>query len=101
MNYFKFKSWEEAKQYAYPIKNKSTYYCFVPKEDESLPIPTPSVKGETPWRICQAPEKERGIYIEVTNYWVTITIQGKKESKKRDIPRKKKSVSSILYEAFK
>ena len=101
MNYHYFKTWEEAKSFVYPKESKSNYYAFLPKNEEKLPVPVHGKKDETPWRICERIEKKRGVYIEVTPLWVTITIQGEKVAKKRDISRKGKSVSSVLYEAFK
>lgn len=101
MEYKQFKTWEDAKSFSYPKENKSNYYSFLPQENEKLPIPIHGKRGETPWKICERIEKERGVYIEVTPLWVTITIQGEKIAKKRDFARKGKSVSSILYEAFK
>ena len=101
MNYHRFKTWEDAKSFSYPKESKSNYYSFLPQENEKLPTPTHGKKGETPWKICERVEKERGVYIEVTPLWITITIQGEKIAKKRDIARNGKSVSSILYEAFK
>ena len=101
MEYKRFKTWEDAKSFSYPKENRSNYYSYIPKEDEKLPIPVHGGKEQTPWRICERVEKERGVYIEVTPLWVTITIQGEKIAKKRDIPRNGKSVSSVLYNAFK
>jgi len=101
MDYKQFKTWEEAKNYSYPKESKSNYYAFIPETEASLPKPSNCQRGETPWKICQAPEKQPGIYIEITPLWVTITIQKTNKSIKKDISRKNRNVSIILSEAFK
>jgi hypothetical protein len=97
----RFRNWEEAKNYSYPKESKSNYYCVKVDDEKDLPTPQTTKRGEFGWRICQPTNNECGVFIEVTPLWVTITIQKKNITKKRDFALKGKTVQNILYEAFK
>lgn len=94
----KFESWEEALIFSYPNQSKSCYYKF---ENENLPVPAPRKRTDTiQWKVCQTEGNQNGIYLETTPTWLTVKIQKNNKAKKLDIPRKGRSINTLLAETF-
>ena len=94
----KFKTWEEALDHDYKNPGKSMYYAF---QGENLPRVKGGINYQD-WVGGQAIERVRGIYLEVTPLWVTITVfqdDGTLPMTK-NVKRNRRPVNRILQEVF-
>ncbi|MBQ9553772.1 hypothetical protein IJU97_02135 [bacterium] len=93
-----FKNWKEALNFSYVNYSESQYFSYIGKE-------LPQLRRENAlekWKICQAVGFKRGIYMEITPLWVTLTIVSEEgqPARKQDFRRNGFSVKEVLQTIF-
>ena len=93
-----FKSWREVLDFSYVDFSMSQYFSFT---GERLPRLRDEYSLEK-WRICQASGLKKGVYMEVTPLWISLTIINEKDqpARKQDFKRNGLSVRDVLQKVF-